>query len=175
MAVMDIYSKFEKSMVTVVSKVCTELEIDCIPIVSHQNGPEPTKSYVSINTLMISATGKADASQGAYDATAAQMYQHTVQNYEVHVQLTFFGAKSAENAMGYFSQYSGNIPVREIYLRNNLSPRRRSDLRRAPQLRDGEWVNSFSFDLILGFAVKTVQEVDWAEYVVINNETITLP
>lgn len=175
MAVMDIYSKFEKSMVTVVDKVCKELEIDCIPIVSHQNGPEPTKNYVSINTLMMVATGKADASPGAYVSEADQMYQHTVQNYEVHVQLTFFGSKAAENAMGYFSQYSGNTPVREIYLRNALSPRRRSDLRRAPQLREGVWINSFSFDLILGFAVRTVQEVDWAEYVVINGETIALP
>jgi hypothetical protein len=175
MAVMDIYTTFEKSMVSVVDKVCKELEIDCIPIVSHQNGPEPTRNYVAINTLMMVAAGKADASPGSYDSGKSKMFQETVQNYEVHVQLTFFGAKSAENAMGYFSQYSGNTAVRETYLRNNLSPRRRSDLRRSPQLREGVWVNSFSFDLILGFAVKTVQEVDWADYVVINGQTITLP
>lgn len=172
---MNIYSTFEKSMLKTIREVCAELSIDCMPIASHQNGPEPTRDYVMVNTLRLVATGKADSSLGALMFENNATKQYMVQNYEVVVQLGFFGKGAADNSTGYFSQFSGNTVVREIYTRNNLSVRRRSDLRRAPQLRDNVWVDSYAFDITLGFAVRTAQEIDWADYITVNGETIPLP
>lgn len=170
----DIYGDFERSMIKVVQGICKELEMDCIPIVSHQNAPQPTKNYVSINPLRIISTGKADASNNVLFFENNATLQYMVQNYEVVVQLTFFGKASASNAMTYFSQFSGNTVIRELYTKNNLAVRRRTDLRRAPQLRENVWVDSYSFDITLGFAVRTAQEIDWADKITVNGETIPL-
>ena len=171
----NIYKTFEASMVKTVKEIFTELSVDCLPIVSHQNAPEPRKDYVVNNPLRITPTGKADASNGILLFDNNQTTQYMVQQYEVVVQLSFFGAGAADNAMTYYSQYSGNTVVREIYTRNNLAVRRRTDFRRAPQLRDNVWVDSYAFDITLGFAVSTAQEIDWADYITVNGETIPLP
>lgn len=171
----DIYTDFEKSMVKVIQGVNTKLGISCIPAVSHSSAPEPTQDYVSINTLRLIATGRADSSNGPVTTTNGIAKQYMVQNYEVVVQLTFVGRNAGNNAMAYHSQYSGNIPVREVYARNNLSIRRRTDVRRAPQLRENVWVNAYSFDMTLGFAVVAAHEIDWADKITVNGQTIPLP
>lgn len=171
---MDIYGTFEKSMVKVFKDVCSELSIVCIPAVSHQNGPEPRVDYCAINTLSIVGVGMADTQRNVLlfnDGTI----EYNVQQYEVLVQLQFIGAKAANNATNYFSQVNGNTVVREIYTKNNLAIRRKSNLRRTPQLRENVWVNSFTFDLTLGFAVRTAQDVDWADAITLNGELIPLP
>lgn len=172
--IVDIYSTFEQSMVNVVNQVCTELQITLQPIVSHQNGPEPRQNYVVINTLNIDATGHADSQRNAMFFQANSMKQYMVQQYEVVVQLQFFGQGAGGVAMGYYSQLSGNSVIREIHTKNNLAIRRRTNLRRAPQLRDGVWVNSFAFDMTLGFAVRSAQEIDWVDSITVNGENIPL-
>lgn len=171
----DIYTDFEKSMIKVIQGVNAKLNIDCIPAVSHSGAPEPKRNYVSINTLRMVATGRAEASAGPVTVTNGIAVQWTVQNYEVVVQLTFIGNNAGNNAMTYHSQYSGNSPVREVYTRNNLAVRRRTDVRRAPQLRENVWVNAYSFDVTLGFAVRAAQEIDWADKITVNGELIPLP
>lgn len=171
----DIYTDFERSMVKVIQGVSTKLGISIIPVVSHSSAPEPTQDYVVINTLRLIATGRADSSNGPVTVTAGIAKQWNTQNYEVVVQLTFVGASSGNNAMTYHSQYYGNTPVKEIYTKNNLAVRRRTDVRRAPQLRENVWVNAYSFDLTLGFAVTTAHEIDWADKITVNGELIPLP
>lgn len=171
----DIYTDFERSMVKVIQGVSTKLGITIIPVVSHSSAPEPTQDYVVINTLRLIGTGRADSSNGPVTITAGIAKQWNTQNYEVVVQLTFVGASSGNNAMTYHSQYYGNTPVKEIYTKNNLAVRRRTDVRRAPQLRENVWVNAYSFDLTLGFAVTTAHEIDWADKITVNGELIPLP
>lgn len=170
----DIYTDFEKSMIKVIQGVNAKLGINCTPAVSHCSAPEPNKSYISINTLRLSATGRADASSGIVIVNASNAKQYIVQNYEVVVQLTFFGEDAGNNAMTYHSQYSGNTPVKEIFTKNNLAIRRRTDVRRAPQLRENVWVNAYSFDMTLGFAVQAAQNIDWADTITVNGVTIPL-
>lgn len=173
---MNIYKTFEESFVRTVQGIFTKLGTNCIPIISHQNGVEPPESYCVINTLMITRTGRAEASNGLlnFDSTAQRMVQYSVNQFEVNVQMDFLGENAAENCMDYWSQFSGNTAVREIYLRNNLSPRRISDMRRSPQLRDTVWIDAYSFDITMGFAVQTAQDVDWADYISVNNIIIPL-
>lgn len=171
----DIYTDFERSMVRVIQGVNTKLGINCTPVVSHSSAPEPTQDYVVINTLRLIGTGRADSSNGPVTITAGIAKQWNTQNYEVVVQLTFVGQSAGNNAMTFHSQYSGNTPVKEIYTKNNLAVRRRTDVRRAPQLRENVWVNAYSFDLTLGFAVTTAHEIDWADKITVNGELIPLP
>lgn len=174
---MNIYKTFEQSFVRTVTEIFTELGTDCIPIISHQNGVEPPENYCVINTLMISATGRAEYSNGLlnFDQLSQSLKQYSVRNYEVTVQLDFLGKNAAENCMDYWSQFSGNTVIREKYLRNNLSPRRITDMRRSPQLRETVWVEGYSFDIVMGFAVQTAQDINWAEYLSVNGEDIQLP
>lgn len=171
----DIYTDFEKSMVKVIQGVNTKLGLQLIPVVSHSSAPEPKKDYVAINTLRLVATGRADSSNGPVTISAGVAKQYLVQNYEVVVQLTFVGKNAGNNAMTYHSQYSGNTPYREIFTRNNLAIRRRTDVRRSPQLRENVWVNAYSFDMTLGFAVQTAHDIDWADKITVNGELIPLP
>lgn len=171
----DIYTDFERSMVKVIQGVSTKLGISIIPVVSHSSAPEPKQDYVVINTLRLIATGRADSSNGPVTVTAGIAKQYMVQNYEVVVQLTFVGQSAGNNAMTFHSQYSGNTPVKEVFTKNNLAIRRRTDVRRAPQLRENVWVNSYAFDLTLGFAVVAAHEIDWADKITVNGELIPLP
>ena len=170
----DIYTTFEESMYETIHNVNSLLGIDCEVIISHQNGVEPPKDYVVINTLSIVATGRADAQNNAMIFNNGGIKQYSVQNYEVSVQLTFVGVSAGNNATLYHSQYSGNVAAREIYTKNNLAIRRRTGIRRTPQQREGIWVNAFAFDLTLGFAVRTSQELDWADYITVNGNKIPL-
>lgn len=172
---LDIYTTFERSMVKTIKDVNTKIGISCIPIVSHQGAPEPTQDYVVINTLRLVATGRADSSNGPVTVSGGFATQYMTQNYEVVVQLTFVGVNAGNNSTAFHSQYSGNTPVREIFTKNNLAVRRRTDVRRAPQLRENVWVNAYSFDLTLGFAVSSAHDIDWANTITVNGETIPLP
>lgn len=171
---MDIYGTFERAMVKVFKDVCTELNIVCIPVVSHQNGPEPKVNYCAINTLQIIAVGGPDTQRNVLIFQNGGTTEYNVQQYEVTVQLQFFGTGAPTNATNYYSQYNGNTVVREIYTKNNLAVRRKSNLRRSPQLRENKWVNSFAFDITLGFAVRTAQDVDWADAITVNGDLIPL-
>ena len=171
----DIYTDFEKSMVKVIQGVNTKLGLQLIPVVSHSSAPEPTQDYVAINTLRLIATGHADSSNGPVTINGGVATQYLVQNYEVVVQLTFVGKNAGNNAMTYHSQYSGNTPVREVFTKNNLAIRRRTDVRRSPQLRENVWVNAYAFDMTLGFAVRTAHEFDWADNFTVIGDLIPLP
>ena len=171
----DIYTDFERSMVKVIQGVNTKLGVNCIPVVSHGNAPEPKQDYVVINTLRLVGTGRADSSNGPVTISSNIAKQWNTQAYEVVVQLTFVGSSAGNNAMTYHSQYYGNTPVKEVFQKNNLSIRRRTDVRRAPQLRENVWVNAYSFDMTLGFAVTTAHEIDWADKITVNGELIPLP
>lgn len=171
---MDIYSTFEKSLVRAIKSIFDELGTVCEVIVSHGNGPEPAVDYCMINTLRFVRTGRAQSAGGALEFVQNSLKEYSVQHYEAVVQINFYGKKAAENAMDYYSQFSGNTVIQEHYQRNNLTTRRISDLRRSPQLRETRWVNSFAFDITLGFAVQTIQNVDWVDYITVNGTTIPL-
>ena len=170
---MDIYGELEKSVITSLQKSFVLLNADCLAIVSNQNGPEPKTNYVSVSILNMTRQGSASKS-GMSEFVKGKAKEYAAQSYETLVQLHFFGSNSANLSSLIHSQFKNNTAMREIYLRNNLAPRRVSDLRRNPQLRDNVWVNSFALDMSLGFTVRTVQDVDWADYVTVNGNTIPL-
>lgn len=170
---MDIYTKLEESLYEALTK---SFEVSGKPLVvafSHENGVEPTEDYVSVNVLDLVRQGQASKS-GMAGFSAGVAKEYAVQSYESLVQLNFFGENSPDHATWLHSQFKGNTVIREGFLRNNLAPRTISNMRRAPQLRDSVWVKSFSMDIRVGWAVRTVQDVDWADVVTINGQSIPL-
>lgn len=171
----DIYEVLEESVIDSLEKTLVKLGVtDTDVISSHQNGAEPTGTYIVVNVLSVKRQGRVDKS-GMSEFTGGQAKEYLVQPYEALIQINFNGAKAGGLGTLIHSQYASNTPVREIFIRNNLAPRRVSDLRRAPQLRDGNvFVNSFAMDMMLGYTVRTVQDIDWADYITVNKETIPL-
>lgn len=170
---MSIYEQLEDSLYNAIEKTFAILNEQITITFSHQNGPEPKGNYVSINVLELTREGRASKSGMAYfPATRAEEY--AVQGYNGLIQLSFYGTGAGELSSLFHSQFMNNTPVRESFLRNNLAPRSVSNLRRAPQLRDTVWVNSFAMDMRVGWAVRTIQDVDWADKVTVNGNTIPL-
>lgn len=170
----DIYEVIESTVIDSVFKSFEKLGENVEVIGSHQNGAEPSETYAVINVLNMQRQGLAGRS-GMGEFVSGRVNEYISQPYETLVQITFIGSTSGGLGTLFHSQFSSNTPIREIFLRNNLAPRRVSDLRKTPQLRDAnKWVKSFTLDVSLGFTVFTVQDVDWADYITVNGKTIPL-
>ena len=170
---MGIYEQLEESLYTAIDKAFKTLGKTIIVTLSHENGIEPAGDYVSINVLELNREGRASKS-GLASFAIGQTKEYAVQGYNGMVQLNFYGTGAGELATLFHSQFMNNTPIRENFLRNNLAPRSISNLRRAPQLRDTVWVNSFAMDMRVGWAVRTTQDVDWVDAVVVNDNLISL-
>lgn len=170
---MDIFTAIEDSLQDAIDKTFTTLSKPTNVIISHEGGPEPKGSYVAINVLDITSQGQASKS-GMAEWRTGSAKEYAVKSYEALVQLSFIGSEAPELAMLFHSQWKANTAIREHFLRNNLAPRTISNLRRAPQLRETVWVKSFNVDIRVGFTVRTIQDVDWVDYVVVNGNTIPL-
>lgn len=134
-------------------------------IFSHENGPEPSVSYVVINVLQIEQVGK-----GYTSTLVNELNELTIQaNYNVYVQLSFIGSQSGDMSQS-FTQRLNNVLFREELIRNNLGLRTKTNIRRAPQKRDTKWVEYHNMDVVFTYAVNTQQIVDVIEAVIIVDE-----
>ena len=170
---MDIYTQLEDSVYNSIDELFTVLGKEVVVIHSHSNAPEPTSDYVAITVLGLQRQGYASKSGMTYFVNG-QAREYATQPYEATVQLDFIGANTTDLAMLLHSQYRSNSAVREHFLRNKLAPRTVSDLRYSPQMRGSSWVKAFSLDMKLAWTVYTIQDVDWVDYVVVNDVTIPL-
>lgn len=136
-----------------------------IVIFSHENGTEPSSSYVVINVLDDGQVGK-----GYTSTLVNELNELTIQaNYNIYVQFSFIGSQSGEMAYS-FTQRLNNVLFREELIRNNLGLRTKTNIRRAPQKRDTKWVEYHNMDVVFTYAVNTQQIVDVVEAVVIVDE-----
>lgn len=134
-------------------------------IFSHENGPEPSVSYVVINVLQIEQVGK-----GYTSTLVNELNELTIQaNYNVYVQFSFIGSQSGDMSQS-FTQRLNNVLFREELIRNNLGLRTKTNIRRAPQKRDTKWVEYHNMDVVFTYAVNTQQIVDVIEAVIIVDE-----
>lgn len=170
---MDIYTAIEEALQDSLRRAFIVLGKPTKVLISHEGGVEITEDYVSLNVLDMTQTGGASKS-GMSAFANNQAKEYAVRHYDSLIQLNFFGEGSGELAMLLHSQWKSNTPVRELFLKNKLAPRTISSMRRAPQLRDTCWVKSFAMDIRVGFAVRTIQDVDWADYVTVNGNSIPL-
>lgn len=156
-------------------------------IYSHQNGAEPSSSYCVINILNHVQRGRTQTATLTDDGSLVgeEPEQVLVKNlihtavYEVVVQFTFAGSEAPDLAHDFMQSILNNVVVTEAYQKQNLAPMRKSNLRRAPQKRDTQWIDFYNIDVTFSYAVRTTQSVDWIEHVSIvesnSGETIVIP
>lgn len=134
---------------------------------SHSNRTEPSKPFVVINILGIEQIGKHSTSTLA-DPT--QKILNIRASYEINVQFSFCGSTAGDMAQS-FSQRINNNPLSfESLNKEKLSVMRKSNIRRAPQKRDTQWVEYFNQDVVFSYIINTQQVVDWVEAVVIESD-----
>lgn len=139
-------------------------------IFSHAGGVEPVGSYVVINILSIDQQGHASRST----LTNADLELTIIGSFEVQCQLSFVGKDSGDMAQSLSQRITNNPVSLEANSRNKLGFMRKSQIRRAPQKRDTQWVEYHNMDVTFSYNINTQQEVDVIEAVVLEDDS-TIP
>lgn len=138
-------------------------------IFSHQNAPEPSSPYCVINPLIVNQIGRSEISTLTGESVLVgevetrQLYYKTT--YEAQIQFTFAGSNAEDLAFYFHNSVCNNRTISFVYRKNNLSPMRKSTLRRNPQRRDTQWVDFWNVDVTFLYTVVTKQDVDWVEHI----------
>lgn len=138
---------------------------------SHDNGPEPSSSYVVINVLNIEQQGHHSTST-LVNTDETLTFQVA---YEIMCQFSFIGSLSGEMSQSFNNNINNNPLTRLELSRNKLGFMRKSQIRRAPQKRDTKWVEYHNIDVTFSYIVVTNQLIDSVDGVVIADETSEIP
>lgn len=169
---MAAYSTIRKSLFRAASQALieyfpTSVEQNKGIFFSHTGGSEPSTPFVVINILGIQQTGRSQTS-GLLDASLNVSVQAS---YEVTVQFSFCGSTAGDMAQSFTQRLNGNPIVMEAFRREGLGYMRKSNLRRAPQKRDTQWVEYFNQDFIFSYVVNIQQPIDYVETVIVEDQT----
>lgn len=138
---------------------------------SHDNGPEPSSSYVVINVLNIEQQGHHSTST-LVNTDETLTFQVA---YEIMCQFSFIGSLSGEMSQSFNNNINNNPLTRLELGRNKLGFMRKSQIRRAPQKRDTGWVEYHNIDVTFSYIVVTNQLIDSVDGLVIADETSEIP
>lgn len=170
----DLYAELE-DRITKALRVVNKFDGATYPVlVSHQNGPEPPNSYLSV--FVKSLDSVREVRSGKYDLFddngVQKVREHIQSHYTASVQLTFIGPEAGKIAVNRHANMLGWLVIQE-FNRLGLAPTKKSPLRRNPQLRGTKWVNEFAFDLTVSLAVMTTDETtEWVEKFTLDGRTI---
>jgi hypothetical protein len=143
-----------------------------VPVIfSHSNGAEPAESYVVINILSETQSGRNITSTLTNDDEELCIQVQ----YQISVQFSFIGSLSGELAQSFNQRINNNPVALEELKRNKLGLLTKTPVRRAPQKRDTKWVEYHNLDIVFNCTVITNQLVDVVEGVVIADETSEIP
>lgn len=138
---------------------------------SHDNGSEPSASYVVINVLNTEQQGHHSTST-LVNTDETLTFQVA---YEIMCQFSFIGSLSGEMSQSFNNNINNNPLTRLELSRNKLGFMRKSQIRRAPQKRDTRWVEYHNIDITFSYIVVTNQLIDSVDGVVIADETSEIP
>lgn len=140
-------------------------------IFSHSGGTEPAESYVVVNILNIEQQGRHITST----LTNTDEQLSTQAQYEILVQFSFIGSLSGDMAQSFTQRINNNPVALEELKKQRLGLMRKSQIRRAPQKRDTQWVEYHNMDVTFNYTVNTNQLVDVVDGVVIEENTSEVP
>lgn len=140
-------------------------------IFATSGAPVPKNTYVVLDILEISQVGRSDESTYL---TAEEKLLEFNTHYKIDLRIAVRG-DSAPNIASSLHHNINNRRCFEELMKRNLGVLNKSSLRRAPQLRETQWVEGYNFDLTLTFSVFTRQSYDWVEYISINGEVFKVP
>ena len=142
-----------------------------VVIFSNSNGTEPAESYAIVNILSITQIGHHNTS--TLTNTSEELSIQVV--YECLVQFSFIGSLAGDMVQSFTQRINNNPVALESLKANKLSLMRKSQIRRAPQKRDTQWVEYQTIDVTFSYVVNTQQLVDVVEGVVISDNTSEIP
>lgn len=140
-------------------------------IFSHQNGNEPSGSYVTISILNVEQQG------GHSTSTLTNTSEELTVTvpYEVLVQFSFVGSSSGDMAYSFNQRINNNPLVFQELSNNKLGVLRKSQVRRAPQKRDTTWVEYHNMDVTFSYFISNQQIIDVVEGVVLEDAISETP
>lgn len=144
------------------------VEYPTVPIIfNNLSGSEPAESYVVVNLL--------DITQQGHHVTSSKLDNQNRQAvqvaYEVEVQFSFTGSQSGNMSHSFNQRINNNYLVFEDLKRNKLGVMRKSNVRRAPRLREERWVVYHNMDVTFSYIAVTQDVVDLIEAVVVEDVT----
>lgn len=149
------------------------------PVVFSLGKNEPSASYVVINILSLTQTGRV-MEDVLTDGSGSPLplRSHFQSYYEALVQFSFYGSEAGDLCEVFHRLLNNYSEVRHSWTYLGLSPLSKTPVTFNPQRRDTKWEDSFNFDVTFSYKVHDVREVEWVEHVtmVVNGgEQETIP
>lgn len=167
---MSIYSDV-RTRARLVALAALAPEFPTTPVIfSHVGGSEPATSYVIVNILNVEQQGHGGASTVVEPINEETATLNLFGAYEILVQYSFCGSQSGDLAQEFNHRISNDPLVRLEIQRNNLGLMRKSQVRRAPQKRDTQWVEYNNMDITFNYVINTSTVVDTVAAVVIETD-----
>lgn len=171
---MAIYADLKTALRNV--SLVANAEYPTMPVIfSHQNGPEPAESYLTISILSQEQQGR----HSTATLTNEDKELSVKASYEVLVQFSFFGSLSGDAANEFIHKINNNPRTLEELTKNKLGVMRKTSLRRSPQKRDTQWIEAFNLDVTFNYILNTDQLVDVVDAVLLEDvysgDTFTIP
>lgn len=146
-------------------------------IFKNQNAPEPNKTYCAIYIINLTEKGRATKSFFLQDVPGDETVgkHYAQQHFNATLQVTSVGLQSGDMAYAVKQALKNSILTGEDFLKEGLSFISATEVRSNPQLRETRWVETFNFDLTLGFSVQQTEDLNWVEFITVNGEQIPNP
>jgi hypothetical protein len=157
-----VYSQVRTSIRNVALAALSEFTSPVV-IFSNSNGLEPAESYCVVNILNIQQIGHHNTSTKV-DLNSQLSIQVV---YECLCQFSFVGSLAGDMVQSFTQRINNNPLTIQELKRNKLSIMRKSQTRRAPQVRDTKWIEYQTLDVTFSYIVNTLQVIDTVEGVVI--------
>lgn len=138
-------------------------------VYANSNALEPANTYCVINIINLTQTGYTNEDTFLIGTPPAL---HTVTHYIANVQYSIIGERSRIVAPDFRHAVVNNRASLMAFKEKGFGLLRKSQFRNIPQLRDTTWVDCFNFDVELSFAITDDQQINWVDYVKINNTWI---
>lgn len=166
---MSIYEQLENSLYDSCELALADYYPNSPIIFTHGTGSEPKVPYITLQILFVEQIGRTETATRAdpvYDEEGEITHYELNSKAQYEVTVQFSGMGSSAGALAFDLHHLLNTTlVWEKFQLHNLYPIRKSEVRRAPLLRETEWVDRYNFDVIFTYSVSTNQKVDVIEYI----------
>ena len=136
------------------------------------NGPEPKKDYCAMYIIDIRQIGKANEStltSEVVEGVEDNQQIHYTTTHELIVQYTFVGESSPIMAAQWQHEFKNNRVVIDQFYENNLAVVGMTSVKPISIKRDTVWVDNTTIDVRYRYSCTSSQQVNWVEYIVLND------
>lgn len=170
---MDIYKQLQANVYSASRSFLDKIGFQNNQLIwQYGNGPEPKKDYCAMYVIDIRQIGRAQESTLTSEVVEGveenqEIYYTTT--HEVIVQYTFVGESSPFVALEWQHQFKNNRVVIDQFYENNLSVVGMTSVKPISLKRDTVWVDNTTIDVRYRYHCQSSQEVNWVEYIVLND------